>query len=95
MDRYSAQAGAATEPAGMTLDVHISGEQDSTLAEDVRRGLDPSAQLKELPPKHFYDARGCELFEQITALPEYYPTRAERSILERDAAAIVTAVRPA
>ena len=38
--------------------------------------------FKELPPKHFYDARGAELFDRICELPEYYPTRAERAILE-------------
>ena len=42
--------------------------------------------FKELPPKHFYDARGAELFDRICELPEYYPTRAERSILEHNAA---------
>jgi L-histidine Nalpha-methyltransferase len=41
--------------------------------------------LKELPPKHFYDARGAELFDRICELPEYYPTRAERAILEERA----------
>ena len=41
--------------------------------------------FKELPPKHFYDARGAELFDRICELPEYYPTRAERAILERSA----------
>jgi L-histidine N-alpha-methyltransferase len=39
--------------------------------------------LKEIPPKYFYDARGSELFEQITRLPEYYPTRCERMLLNR------------
>ncbi len=42
--------------------------------------------FKELPPKHFYDARGAELFDRICELPEYYPTRAERAILEERAA---------
>ena len=37
--------------------------------------------FKEIPPKHFYDARGSELFERICELPEYYPTRTEREIL--------------
>ena len=41
--------------------------------------------FKELPPKHFYDARGAELFDRICELPEYYPTRAERAILEQRA----------
>jgi L-histidine N-alpha-methyltransferase len=46
---------------------------------EVAAGL--SAPQKELSPKYFYDHRGSELFEQITRLPEYYPTRAERAIL--------------
>ena len=58
-----------------------------TLADDVRDGLTRS--LKELPPKYFYDERGSLLFDQITSLPEYYPTRCERSILNRHAPAIV------
>jgi L-histidine N-alpha-methyltransferase len=58
-----------------------------TLAEDVRRGL--ALPLKELPPKYFYDERGSELFDRITSLPEYYPTRCEREILNRHAPAIV------
>ncbi len=51
----------------------------AALRADVRTGLTGSP--KTLPPKWFYDARGSELFEEITALPEYYPTRAEREIL--------------
>jgi L-histidine N-alpha-methyltransferase len=50
-----------------------------------------SAPFKELPPKYFYDERGSQLFEQITELPEYYPTRAERAILSARAAEIVDA----
>ena len=46
-------------------------------------------ELKELSPKYFYDARGSELFDRITTLPEYYPTRAEREILNRRAPEIV------
>jgi len=60
-----------------------------TLVEDVRDGLTRS--LKELPPKYFYDERGSELFDRITTLPEYYPTRCERQILNRHAPAIVEA----
>jgi L-histidine N-alpha-methyltransferase len=48
---------------------------------EVAAGL--SASQKELPPKYFYDHRGSELFEEITRLPEYYLTRAERRLLER------------
>ena len=47
---------------------------------EVAEGL--AATQKELPPKYFYDHRGSELFEEITRLPEYYPTRTERGILE-------------
>jgi L-histidine N-alpha-methyltransferase len=47
---------------------------------EVAAGL--SAPQKELPPKYFYDHRGSELFEAITRLPEYYPTRTERGLLE-------------
>jgi L-histidine Nalpha-methyltransferase len=49
------------------------------LAVDVRAGL--TTTPKTLPPKYFYDARGSELFDEITRLPEYYPTRTERAIL--------------
>lgn len=51
----------------------------AALRADVREGL--TGTPKTLPPKWFYDARGSELFERITELPEYYPTRAEREIL--------------
>ncbi|MFE9424992.1 L-histidine N(alpha)-methyltransferase [Kitasatospora sp. NPDC006697] len=61
------------------------------LREDVRRGL-TSAQ-KWLPPKWFYDKRGSELFEDITRLPEYYPTRAERAILTARADEIAAVTR--
>jgi L-histidine Nalpha-methyltransferase len=47
---------------------------------EVAQGL--SAPQKELSPKYFYDQRGSELFEAITRLPEYYPTRTERALLE-------------
>jgi L-histidine N-alpha-methyltransferase len=65
----------------------VLGSSESSLAEDVRDGL--SRPLKELPSKHFYDARGSELFERICQLPEYYPARVERAILEERAAEIV------
>ncbi|GAA2661645.1 L-histidine N(alpha)-methyltransferase [Paractinoplanes durhamensis] len=64
----------------MTLEVHLDADDLArTLRADVRTGL--TATPKTLPPKWFYDARGSELFEQITELPEYYPTRSERQIL--------------
>ncbi|MEU0026788.1 L-histidine N(alpha)-methyltransferase [Streptomyces sp. NPDC006335] len=52
---------------------------DAALRADVLKGLTHTP--KTLPPKWFYDAHGSELFERITELPEYYPTRAEREIL--------------
>jgi L-histidine N-alpha-methyltransferase len=52
---------------------------EAALRADVRHGL--TGAFKTLPPKWFYDAHGSELFERITELPEYYPTRAEREIL--------------
>ncbi|WP_381791593.1 L-histidine N(alpha)-methyltransferase [Streptomyces niveus] len=62
---------------------------DAALRADVLHGLTRSP--KSLPPKWFYDARGSELFEEITALDEYYPTRAEREILLARAPEIATA----
>lgn len=64
------------------------------LAEDVRVGLGGPGP-KWLPPKHLYDARGSELFEAITELPEYPVTRAETAVLERAADVLVDAARPA
>ena len=56
------------------------------LRADARAGL--TASPKSLPPKWFYDAQGSALFDKITELPEYYPTRAEREILHATAAQI-------
>ncbi|MDI5940291.1 MULTISPECIES: L-histidine N(alpha)-methyltransferase [Micromonospora] len=69
------------------LEIYLE-EQDlgRSLRDDVRTGL--TAWPKWLPPKWFYDARGSELFEEITRLPEYYPTRAERSVLAERAGEI-------
>lgn len=61
----------------------------SALREDARAGL--SATPKTLPPKWLYDEHGSELFEKITQLEEYYPTRAERSILAAAAGEIAAA----
>ncbi|MGS2619813.1 L-histidine N(alpha)-methyltransferase [Micromonospora sp. LZ34] len=66
----------STEPLEIYLE---QGDLDRGLRHDVRAGL--SADPKWLPPKWFYDARGSELFEEITRLSEYYPTRAERAVL--------------
>jgi dimethylhistidine N-methyltransferase len=66
-------------------------EQTSPFADDVLDGL--SQHPKRLSPKYFYDATGSELFEQITVLPEYYPTRTELSIL-RDRGSAISAILP-
>ncbi len=69
------------------LTVHLTADDIARgLRSDVRTGL--TADPKTLPPKWFYDARGSELFEDITRLPEYYPTRAEREILSARAGEI-------
>ena len=70
-----------------TLDNHLAaGDVRAALEADVRAGL--TATPKQLPPKWFYDARGSELFDRITRLPEYYPTRAERAVLSARAAEV-------
>lgn len=66
------------------------GASQSTLAQDVRVGL--TAFPKTLPPRHFYDGRGSELFEKICATPEYYPTRVESELLEEVVGEIVDLV---
>jgi L-histidine N-alpha-methyltransferase len=70
-----------TARSDVRVDVHVGPhDYERSLSADVRAGL--TATPKELPPKYFYDDRGSELFDAITRLPEYYPTRAERAILE-------------
>src|SRR5438309_8591854 len=59
---------------------------DGAFARDVIAGL--TARPKRLPPKYFYDETGSRLFEAITALPEYYPTRCELAILREHGADI-------
>ncbi|MCW2633038.1 MAG: histidyl-tRNA synthetase [Pseudonocardia sp.] len=69
------------------LDVHLTdADAEAALRWDAWVGL--TARPKQLPPKWFYDARGSELFELITELPEYYPTRTERALLHEHAAEI-------
>ena len=63
----------------VVVDCLLGPGDERSLADDVLDGL--TRPFKELPPKHFYDARGADLFDQICELPEYYPTRAERAIL--------------
>lgn len=66
---------------------------------DLRAGLELDARVgltaarKWRPPKYFYDDRGSRLFDEITRLPDYYPTRAERAILARHADEIAATAR--
>ena len=72
------------------VEVHLPpGGPLSGMAADVRIGL--TKPFKELSPRYFYDERGSELFERITELDEYYPTRSERAILQLHAAEICSA----
>jgi L-histidine Nalpha-methyltransferase len=82
---------ATVERPGVRIDVHLRDGALATLADDVREGF--SRSPKELSPKYFYDQRGSELFEQITRLPEYYPTRAEQDILDRVAQDLIAATQ--
>ena len=75
-----------------TIDRHLTPDDlAATMRDDVRHGL--TSTPKVLAPKYFYDGRGSELFEDITRLPEYYPTRAEREILETRADEIADLVK--
>ncbi|WP_278261303.1 L-histidine N(alpha)-methyltransferase [Nocardia sp. AG03] len=74
------------------LDIHLTDDDlTAALRADARTGL--TSNPKSLPPKWFYDARGSELFERITELPEYYPTRTERALLERVVGEIAEAAK--
>ncbi|OAA22527.1 L-histidine Nalpha-methyltransferase [Frankia sp. EI5c] len=86
--------GEPPSPAGtgrmLTVDRHLTAaERHASLAADVRAGL--TARPRELPPKWFYDATGGLLFDRITRLPEYYPTRREHAVLTAHAAEIAAA----
>ncbi|MGY1652916.1 L-histidine N(alpha)-methyltransferase [Geodermatophilus sp. SYSU D01119] len=67
----------------------LGPDDAAALAADVRAGL--TSTPRSLPPRWFYDARGSELFDEITRLPEYYPTRAERAVLEAHAGDVAAA----
>jgi L-histidine N-alpha-methyltransferase len=79
--------GRVTTDGMLRIDVHVGDGSVRSLPDDVLDGL--TRPFKELPPKHLYDARGAELFDQICDLPEYYPTRTERAILDAYADLIV------
>ena len=73
-------------PAAALVHAHLPDEQTCAFARDAIENL--SQQPKRMSAKYFYDAAGSELFEAITRLPEYYPTRAELSILKERASEI-------
>jgi L-histidine N-alpha-methyltransferase len=78
----------------IAIDVHLPADEAAAMERDVRHGL--ARVPKELSPKYFYDERGSRLFESITELEEYYPTRRERQILvERSAEIAAAAGNPA
>jgi len=81
-------------PPRYSIDRHLdSAAAAETVRGDIRSGL--TGQPKTLPSKYFYDATGSALFERITALPEYYLTRAEQAIIARVGEEIVADLRPA
>lgn len=74
----------------LRLDRHLQpAALRRALEADVRAGL--TGAPKTLPPKWFYDARGSQLFDAITRLPEYYPTRRERALLQTHAGDVAAA----
>ncbi len=76
---------SATTP--IRIDPALDERDERRLADDVLDGL--TRPFKEIPPKHFYDARGSELFDRICEQPEYYPTRTELAVLRQRATEIV------
>ena len=74
----------------VTVDVRLTPDDlRAALRNDVRTGL--ARRPRTMPPVWFYDDRGCELYEQITKLPEYYPFRTEQTLLRRAAGQIAEA----
>lgn len=75
------------------IDRHLdSAEAAVTMLDDIRRGL--TGEPKSLPPKYFYDEAGSALFERITSLTEYYPTRAELGLLSAVGGRLMAGVFP-
>jgi L-histidine Nalpha-methyltransferase len=68
------------------------GDEAALMAAEIRAGL--TAKTPWLPCKYFYDERGSQLFDEITRLPEYYPTRTEEGILEAVADEVIAFARP-
>src|SRR3954451_17171475 len=88
MNRFDTSTSQTGSRRG-SLQLHVylgADDMRRSLEADARDGL--TATPKELPPKWFYDETGSLLFDEITRLPEYYPTRREREILVTHAADI-------
>ena len=81
---------ARTALARTALPVEPAHPEATSFAADVIAGLTKTP--KRLPPKYFYDSAGSELFERITTLPEYYPTRCELGILHERSADIAALI---
>ena len=89
----SAWPRTAERDASVRVEVRLgAGMRRAALADDIRHGL--LTRPRRLPPKYFYDAAGSALFERITRLPEYYLTRAERTILAACGPSLMRAMRP-
>ncbi len=78
---------SADEPGLEVVDV-VNGDLATAMEGDVASGLGAPPGERFIPPTYLYDRRGSEIYEEITRLPEYYPTRVETSILKREARAI-------
>lgn len=81
----------------MSLDVRNANSSaiiENEFEHDVLAGLAKDVDEKSLPSRYLYDERGCELFEQICETPEYYPTRTELAIMQRDAKAMASVCGP-
>jgi L-histidine N-alpha-methyltransferase len=77
----------------LRIDVYVDGSgMLESMADDVRKGL--TSDPKRVSPKFFYDYEGSVLFERITELPEYYPTRAERDLLAEISDELMATLRP-
>src|SRR4051812_26151498 len=92
MPREGGAGGALPMSHALARKDAAAAEQQAALRADALAGL--SAPRKTLPCKWFYDVEGARLFEEITRLPEYYPTRTEMQILTEQAPSIAAAVGP-
>src|SRR5712671_291299 len=86
MRRFEQAQGGGRPARTATL---VSVDAEAAALEELREALQRTP--REVPCKYFYDDRGSALFEQITRLPEYYPTRIERALLLEQAGPIVEA----